>query len=172
MNPSIETRIGSMIRSLSECILPELDPAGAAAEQAALLIGHLTVLEQQLDLAADFDRYEADCQDRLATALLAEVEGGAAVTAAAESLRERLAGEHTGHPREARHRAGELGARIEELIRAAGVDGTPAFQERSRQLVIASERPRMAANRAYFAGMNWEAPETELPDLGAMLFAR
>ena len=45
MNPSIELRIKTMVRALTEIIIPAIDRDNSLAqEQAGLLIGHLHVL--------------------------------------------------------------------------------------------------------------------------------
>ena len=47
MNPSIELRLRTMIRAVTEVILPAVNPHDSLAqEQAQLLIGHLHALLQ------------------------------------------------------------------------------------------------------------------------------
>ena len=58
MNPTIDVRIDSMIRAMTEVVLPDLSPGGASAEQAALVLGHLHVLRAQADLAGPFEEFE------------------------------------------------------------------------------------------------------------------
>lgn len=87
MNPSIETRIDSMLRALVEVVLPDLPPGSAAAEQTALVIGHLDVLKNQVDFGAAFDAYELSCMENLSSALLSAFDDhGAQASAAAANL--------------------------------------------------------------------------------------
>ena len=59
MTPSTDERIASVIRSLTEVILPHL-PADAslAQEQCQLAIGHLQILRLQIDGIQDFEAEE------------------------------------------------------------------------------------------------------------------
>ncbi|WP_222113921.1 hypothetical protein [Gordonia paraffinivorans] len=163
-----------MLRALGECVLPELPPGSAAAEQTALVMGHLGVLKDQVDFAAAFDAYEMSCAEALSTALIDEFDGiGDHASAAVDSLRENLtAGSGAKAPAAMRRRTDELGGLVEALIRAAGIDGSPEFRSRAGTRVLEYERPRMSANRALFRGMNWETNVTGLPELEVMLFDR
>lgn len=173
MNPSIEIRIDSMLRALGECVLPELPPDSAAAEQTALVMGHLGVLKDQIDFAAAFDSYEMSCVEALSAQLLEEFDGiGEQTSDASGRLRAKLADSPARTPAEMRAHTHELGALVEALIRAAGTDGSAEFRSRAGELVISHERPRMAANRAFYRGMNWEPNAIGLPELDVMLFGR
>ncbi|HMO68292.1 MAG TPA: hypothetical protein PKE25_06450, partial [Novosphingobium sp.] len=59
MIPSIDDRLASVVRALTEGILPHL-PADAslAQEQVQLCIGHLQILRAQIDAAPAFEREE------------------------------------------------------------------------------------------------------------------
>ena len=60
MNPSVQDRLGSVLRALSGVILPALPKdAGLAQEQAMLAMGHIQIILAQMDAAPAFEEEEA-----------------------------------------------------------------------------------------------------------------
>src|SRR3546814_13248477 len=94
MTPSTDERIASIIRSLTEVILPHL-PADAslAQEQAQLAIGHLQILRLQIDGIQDFEAEELADARLLASELAAAIDGGPRTAAARSRLDAVLAGD-------------------------------------------------------------------------------
>ena len=93
MIPSVDERLASIIRALSEVILPHLPPeASLAQEQAHLAIGHLQILRLQLDAAPAFEREELADAQAIGKALAAAITGGAATTIAIAALAASTAG--------------------------------------------------------------------------------
>src|SRR3546814_16780178 len=77
MTPSTDERIASIIRSLTEVILPHLHAdASLAQEQAQLAIGHLQILRLQIDVIQAFEAEETADARLLASELADAIEGG------------------------------------------------------------------------------------------------
>jgi hypothetical protein len=162
MNPSIEHRLDSMIRAMSEIVIPALGPdSGLAKEQAGLVLGHLHVLRQQIDQAPRFDRVENDHLKALGASLVAIAEGGSETRHAIGQLVEAL-GAGPGDDN-------ATGLAIEALIRAAAVDGSTSFRKGLAPLVLDHGRKSSDRNRVWFAGMRFEGGESELSSLESVL---
>lgn len=170
MNPSIDVRIDSMIRALTDFIVPELDPAGPGAEQAALVTGHLLVLRGQVDIAEPFERFELRHAADEAHALLAVVQESpaAATTAAVGALRSALGASSDADLAQVRGSTERIRSAIEDVVRAAaGAD--EAVRAAVRTAVVEHERRMADANRALFLGNGWESGEVDLPDLTTLV---
>jgi hypothetical protein len=170
VNPSTDVRIDSMIRALSDFVIPDLPAGGTGAQQAALVLGHLHVLRGQIDLVAPFEEFELRQTVTQAQSLIEVSEGGERTTAAAAALEAALAEVDDRDPGRVRGSAERLRGRIEELLRASAEDGTPAAEERVQGVVVASERVLADAYRSLFAGNGWESgDDAGLPDLDKLL---
>ena len=91
MNPSLDVRFKSMIRALTEVIIPALDPHNSLAqEQARLLIGHLHAALLQMPTANQVTTTEHAALRGLAEALLTTSSGGPLTLAAADQARAAL----------------------------------------------------------------------------------
>lgn len=165
MNPSLDVRIQSMIRALTDTVLPQLVPGTAAADQAALVAGHLVVIRDQIDIAADFDRYELESFSLLAASLIDDASGGPRTTTAVSLLVSLVSDRSARSPADVRAQVDTLGSAIESLVHAVAIDGSSDSGVRVTALVVQHERRRVAANRKLFLGMGWESDSEDLPDL-------
>jgi hypothetical protein len=156
MNPSVDDRLASIIRSLTDIILPALPrEAGLAQEQTHLAIGHLKIIRAQLDSMPAFEIEELADTRALAVALLSKAAGGTGTSAAASTVRTAL--EQDGgdeHPRQSRIR---INRTIDELIRQLAVDGTPEFRAFAADTVIRLESERAFKDRKWFALMGFDS---------------
>ncbi|HZZ49568.1 MAG TPA: hypothetical protein VFE65_21995 [Pseudonocardia sp.] len=177
MTPDLGTRLDTVITALHQVVIPAL-PADQvlAREQATLCIGQLTVLAQQYRHVAD---YEALClaeMTDLATTLLADVTGGAATTQAAADLRtclqdgETMPGPVPTTPVHQRRNA--IAGRIDELLRAAGRDGTEAFRRLTETSVLEHGARQAARDRAWFQACGMDPDAATLPTIPELLDAR
>lgn len=169
MNPSIELRIDSLIRALTESVLPELDAAPNAASQLHMCVSHLRIIREQVHLLDSFEAFEISSFTNLAHELLANASGGPEVTKRAATLRGLL-----NHPsskselRPSAPRGEELGSALEALVHAAYIDGDEKFRTCAVPIVLKHERERVMANRSMFSAMNWE-PDVGLPQIETLL---
>ncbi|MET0547377.1 MAG: hypothetical protein ABWZ40_13830 [Caulobacterales bacterium] len=149
MTPSIEHRLDSVIRALSDIILPAL-PASAnlATEQTRLAIGHLKILKAQIPLVHDFEEDETRDARALGEALLAAAQGGPVTQKAVSALRELMAVSACGS---------EINAGVVALLDAGAVDGESAFQRQSVAITIEHEAARALKDRKWFAPMGFDA---------------
>lgn len=156
MTPSTDERIASIIRSLTEVILPHL-PADAslAQEQAQLAIGHLQILRLQLDGIQDFETEELADTRVLASELAAAIDGGPRTTAARTRLDAVLEDDTSG----VRGALSAINKAIEELVQAVSADGSEAAKTRLPQLILGHEARRVEKDRRWFLPYGFDTME-------------
>lgn len=176
MRPQIQ--IKSVIKALTDVVLPAVDPGNQPAqEQARLAIGLLHLLAQQLPVQDLFDRDELhrllDCSSRLqATArggsgtqnALAEL---AAVTDAAQRA---LGVAWTGADvilHSVRALRGATGALVTQMYR----DGEAACRDRVRDIVLSMSKDQLLRERAMMLMQGWEPDPAAIPPLASLLDA-
>lgn len=153
MIPSIDDRLASVVRALTDIILPALPPeAGLAIEQSQLAIGHLQIIVAQLAAAPAHEQEEADDARALASALLAKGEGGAQTRTALATLKGAVAVEDS-----ARDDRVAIHGAIDALVRATSVDGAAVFRAALGTIIVAHQTPRTIKDRAWFAPMGFDA---------------
>lgn len=177
MTPDLGTRLDTVITALRQVVIPAL-PADEvlAREQATLCIGQLTVLAQQYRHVAD---YEALClaeMSALAATLLADAAGGPDTTRAAVDLRTCLEqGETVPGPvptTPVHQRRNAIAARIDELLRAAGRDGTDAFRALTERVVVEHGARQAGRDRSWFRACGMDPDAATLPTIPELLEAR
>jgi len=160
MNPSVDLRIHSMMRALTEVVLPAVDPDNSLAqEQVRLLLGHLHALTLHYRDEARLDEQSLIALETLAHELLAQCAGGAGTLAAAKAVQVALVASDTR----------ELSRAIESLMIASGVDGEPAFQAASAALVMTHARSETWRGRTWFKAMGFDAAPDSLPTIDQLL---
>lgn len=154
MTPSIDERLGSVIRSLSEVILPHL-PADAplAQEQAQLAIGHLQILRAQIDAAPDFEREELDDYLNLARLLTQQSCVREAHPAQVVSIEDAVGNSEGLGVREQRVTVNRA---VEALISAAMGASDTACSETVRTLVLDHAAARSLKDRKWFAAFGFD----------------
>ena len=156
MNPSVDDRLASIIRSLTDIILPALPrEAGLAQEQTHLAIGHLKIIRAQLDSVPAYEIEELADARVLAEALLSRGAGGSATTAAMSVLRAALQQDRGGeHPRQTRIRINQA---TDQLIRQLSDDGTPEFRAFAADTIVRLQSERALNDRKWFALMGFDS---------------
>ena len=159
MNPSVELRLRTMMRAMTEVILPAIDPTNSLAqEQARLLLGHLHALALHAAHEGTIDALEETADRALARALLAAAAGGPHTRAAQLALDTALPGERRA-----------LLQAIEGLLLASGIDGSPEFQRASQQSVLAQARAAATLGRTWFKTMGFDPTPAALPDIQTLI---
>jgi hypothetical protein len=154
--PSVDDRLASVVRAITDVILPGLPPEAALArEQAQLSVGHLQILRAQLDSAPAFELEELTDARALGTALVAKGQGGPECTAALALLRTELEKPDAGAS--TRQRRTEMNAAIDGVIRKAAIDAVPGFRKQLAQTVVEMETVRANKDRKLFAPMGFDA---------------
>lgn len=159
MNPSIELRIHTMIRALTESIIPAVDPENSlACEQANLLLGHLHVLLQHEGREKTICDIERACLIQLAGALVDASSGGSATVAATARVRNLSDDVDTD----------TLSHAIEALIIDSGIDGSEAFKRTCDTLVVEHAREATRRSRIWFKPMGFDHDPEALPDIDSL----
>jgi hypothetical protein len=153
MIPSVQDRLASVVRALTDVIMPSLPPgAGLAQEQIQLAIGHLQILQAQLDGTAAFETEEANDARALGQSLLAAGTGGTETLSALAALKAAL--EPNLDLRASRIAIHDA---IDGLVRCSAIDGTPVFRAELGRLIIAHQTPRTIKDRKWFETMGFDA---------------
>ncbi len=170
MIPSVDTRLASMSSAVTGAILPALGTSNAsAAEQAALLAGHIGVLRAQLPVSEEFEQLDYNRSRSYARKLLVDLAGGECTQVAARQLRDLLDGPVPFTLPQLRFAQDELAAATGTLIEAGGVDGSPDYQAASFQVCLCEEREQSIRSRSFFGMMGYEDGSTPIPDLDDMM---
>ena len=158
MIPDTDERLASVVRALTDVVLPALPPeAGLAMEQVQLSIGQLQILRSQLDSILS---YEAD-ELADATALGSELRGLAGDDAG-RALDDALAGAKTAAtPGEVRDARKAIHAAIDMVVTTMS-RRPEADRRRLQTTIIAAERKRVVKDRRWYAPFGFDiAPPTE-----------
>lgn len=154
MIPNTDERIASVIRALTEVILPQLPPeASLAQEQLQLSVGHLQILRAQLDQIPGYEREELADAVAVGAALTGGVTGGEATRHGLASLAAALTaadGADVRGQRQAIHDA------IDGLVRDASADGDAAGKAALSSIILARERGRAQKDREWFAPFGFD----------------
>lgn len=160
MNPSLDLRLNSMIRAVTEVILPALDPENSLAqEQARLLIGHLHALLLQQPHAHRLAAIETQALTGLAAQLIAASAGGPITQAATDRVSVALSNGDTAAVSHA----------LEALIIQSRTDGSTAFLRTVTQCVLDHAKADSLRGRTWFKLMNFDSNPAELSDIPTML---
>jgi hypothetical protein len=160
MNPSLEVRFRSMIRALTEVIIPALDPHNSLAqEQARLLIGHLHAALLQMPTANQVVAAEHNALHGLADTLLAASSGGPVTRAATAHVRMTLAEDAPA----------ALAHALEALVLAAAADGSVETLAASQRAVLAHAKAVSTLGRTWFKPMGFDSDPASLPELSDLL---
>jgi hypothetical protein len=156
MTPNTDERLASIVRALTEVVLPHLPPeASLAQEQVHLAIGHLQILRGQLDDIPAFEREEFEDTKALAFAL-SDISGGEQTSAAQSDLQATAAMAHD----DARSGVKAINRDIEALVNAASVDGSANAKAMLSQIILRYEHSRVQKDRRWFLPFGFDTMET------------
>lgn len=158
MTPDIDLRLSTMVRALEQVVIPALDPRnGLACEQAGLLVGQLRLLASQWHRT---EKYAAVCLADLARSLADLAPQGGPTTQGAQA-RVVACAEDTGLPSlEAQYKA--LSRHADALVRAADIDGEPAFRTALHRALLAFSQRQALRDRSWFALSGFDFRPDEL----------
>jgi hypothetical protein len=145
MTPNIDDRLASVIRALTEVVLPHLPPeASLAQEQVHLAVGHLQILRAQIDAVPAFEQDELADAKELGQALLTGVSGSAAVAGAQAALRLSIQGADGAKVRD-QHQA--INDAVATVIAAVYSDGDATQQAALSKIILEQEHVRVQKDR-------------------------
>lgn len=160
MTPSIDIRLASMIRSMTDVITPAIDADNSfACEQASLMVGHLHLFALQWRKVFPFA--EVCLADLTSCARGLRPGGGGATTAAAETLDGALLSTDGDAERRYQHAA----LALEELVRAVEADGDADTRRRVETDVLAFSQRQAERDRAWFAMSGFDIDADNLPSI-------
>lgn len=144
MNPSTELRLQTMMRAMTESIIPAIDPANSLAqEQAKLLLGHMDAMIQQQGKESEQEKLELYALTALGAELVSLADGGEHTKACAGAVSSAI---EEGN-------AASLSLAIEQLIIAD--DSNDTFKEASRVPVLSYAGEATARGREWFKPMGF-----------------
>lgn len=157
MTPNVDERLASVIRALTEVVLPHLPPeASLAQEQVHLAVGHLQILRAQIDSVPAYEREELDDAIAIGEAVHGGVSGGAATQAACTALAGTLAMAVPVDAPAARKRRQAIHDAIEALVRATAQDGDAVGKAALSQIILDMEGSRALKDRHWFAPFGFD----------------
>ncbi|GGY90039.1 hypothetical protein [Novosphingobium colocasiae] len=153
MIPTIDERLASIVRSLSEVIVPHLpEDASLAREQAGLIIGHVQIIRSQIDDAPAYEQAERDDAAALGQALLAEFPADRYGAAAMDALKQAIT-LTTSDVRESRR---AINTAIEAVIQAISAGTCAASKSRLSSIILDFEDTRTQKDRKWFAPFGFD----------------
>jgi hypothetical protein len=152
MIPSVDDRLASVVRALTDVIAPSLPPeAGLAQEQLQLAVGQIMILRAQMDATPTFEAEEAEDARVLGKLLLAAGSGGAETSAALATLKSAV--DTTKGAREDRV---AIHVAIDTLVKACAADGAPDFRAQLGKIIVTHQTPRTIKDRKWFEPMGFD----------------
>ncbi|MGD9659970.1 MAG: hypothetical protein AB7U63_01725 [Porticoccaceae bacterium] len=173
MLPDIDNRINNLIKAVEKTIAPAIDPEnGLAQEQAALVVGHLKMLNTQWDKAYLFERGSFDNMRSLASQLAAIADGGQQTQNAKDALTAALGGipvELPLTPSGINKHTIAIGNLVDNLINACYVDGSAAFKAALSELVLNYGEKQATRERIWFNANGLDPDKAKLGSIDDML---
>jgi hypothetical protein len=174
MRPQIQ--IKSVIKALTDVVLPAVDPDNKLAqEQARLAIGLLSLMSQQLPMQFAFDRDELERLLATSGQLASTVAGGAGTQAALSEL-ERVTQAAAATLEGARTSPDALQQAVRDLRAATGAlitqtwqDGDAACRPQVQSLVLSMAREQLLRDRSMLLMQGWEPDPKAVPALDSLL---
>ncbi len=154
MTPNVDDRLASVIRALTEVVLPHLPPeASLAQEQVHLSVGHLQILRAQIDAMGTFEREELDDAIAIGKALSGGVSGGAETGKALAALTASVAAAIGSDVRSERKAISQA---VAGLVHTVSVDGDAAGKAALNRIILTHEHARAQKDRQWFAPFGFD----------------
>jgi len=166
MRPDIQ--IQSVLKSLTDIVLPAIDPHNKLAqEQSRLCIGLLALMAQQLPIQFRFDCDELARLIDLAGRLRSSVPDSelAAVQRRAEDVLSRA----KATPDDVLLSVRELRSATSAVVTRAYEDSDAATVERVQTIVLATSKEQLLRDRSAMLMQNWESDSKAIPPLSQLL---
>lgn len=177
MHPALQ--IQSMIKALTDVVLPAVDPVNKLAqEQTRLVLGTLGLMAQQYPLRFQFNCDELSRLLKLAGVLQEVARGGPETTACVEKMA--LAAAAAGRTLE-RSQVGpdtieqavrEMRAAASQVVRSIYIDGDETALRQVEGAVLANARDQLLRDRSWVLMQGWEPDPAALPKIQDLLGAR
>ena len=160
MNPSSQLRLSTMMRAMTDIILPAIPASESMAqEQSQLLIGHIAALMAQDGRERELVDYNARHLMACATRLLALAESESLSDEKLIDLRAAVTANDTA----------KVAFTLERLM--AQCDVSDGFKRESSVLLMQYARQHSVAGRSWFSPMGFDSKPSELVDVANLLAA-
>ncbi len=177
MQPALQ--IQSMIKALSDVVLPAVDPANKLAqEQTRLVLGTLALMAQQLPLRFQFSCDELSRLLKLAGVLRQVAHGGPKTSACVETMAlataaaSRALEQAQSGPDAVGQAVREMRATTSQLVRSIYIDGDAAALKQVEAAVLAMSGEQLLRDRSWVLMQGWEPDPEALPKIRDLLEAR
>ena len=164
-----EIQLQSMIKAMTEVVIPAVDSNNdLASEQAQLVLGMLHLMAARLPWQFHFDVDALDRALQLSLEVCKRGEGGSQTNAALKSLDAAAARGHTvlagakASPEDLEAAILELREKTARALEALHEDGEASAQKAIDRAVLNAAREQNTLERAWFAPQGWDA-ESEAP---------
>lgn len=169
-------QIHSLIKAMTDVVLPAVDPQNKLAqEQARLIIGMLGLMAKQLPLQFHFDCDELARLVEFSRQLQCTASGGAETRASLLAVA--ASGAHAGallerakaDPQEIEHAVRALRTTTGAAIAAVYRDGDAACQSRVQAAVLAMSKEQLLRDRSWLLPQGWEPAPESVPTIETLL---
>ncbi|MCX7062470.1 MAG: hypothetical protein NTZ11_16480 [Gammaproteobacteria bacterium] len=174
LRPSFQ--IPALIKSLTDVVLPAVDPANKLAlEQGQLVVGMLHLMAQRLPLQYRYDRHELVSYVALSDQLLTQAATITEAAAARQALTEAAADARAllaragAEPAEIEAANSLLRERVGALITAAATTADAAALRSINTTVMTHAEAQLLRERAWVALQGWEGPAAALPAVETLI---
>jgi hypothetical protein len=179
MTPDHALRLTTLIRAMQEVILPAIDAQQRLAlDQAQIVIGNLRILLDQCDKCYQYEMVELREYHQLVQALTQVAAGGdetgRELAAAQAALQASAPVARLEIPSQAQLATlvRTLKTAADQLLRAAYLDGKPAYRAAADQLVHAQAAQQLTRERVWLRQAKFELAPERLPSLDSVLSLR
>lgn len=174
MRPALQ--IISMIKAMTDVVLPAIDPQNKLAqEQGKLIIGMLHLLGQRLPMTYRYDCDELSRCLALADTLRDVAHGGEETSVALKALgasigsAEDVLDRARAEPSELEAALVGLRATVGKLAQAMYLDGDPDCRKTFDRSVLAASKEQIQRERAWLIMQGWEADPTSIPPIESLI---
>lgn len=168
MIPSIDDRISSMITAMQQIVIPALSDANSslAAEQAGLVLGHLVLLQGQVDHGTKFEQLQMQQDFACASAAVEAAEGGPETQQARNAIFGLVCPEPDEcSPDLVRSKTRAVRRALSDLIYALREDGAPGSRAKVEAIAIDHIESASLQLRAWFSACGFEFNDISLPSI-------
>jgi hypothetical protein len=165
VTPSIDIRLASMVRAMTNVIGPAIEPGNSLAqEQARLMVGQLNMIATQWRRVFPYANLCLD--DLCQTVKQLQPAGGPATMAAAAALTRVLETRNTVDPEKQYQEASRA---LEALVRAVATDGDEKFGRAFEQTALQFGLRQSGRDLAWFAMSGFDIDADSRPSIDEML---
>jgi len=174
MRPDIQ--ITSVIKAMTDVVIPAIDPANKlAVEQSQLIIGLLSLLKFQLPIQFRFDLDELGrlCTSATALSQIASTDANTRSTlnelANSSNTAAQVLDQFQRDPAELIHHIRTLRQDMSNVVDAAAASTDIQAQLQAEKLILSMSKEQLVRDRALVKMQGWEMTPGDIPEIEALL---